>query len=218
MANTDSPMGLRPVRHKSGAPYNGACNPYYIKGDYATALFIGDPVVKVAAGSNTAAVKVPGAGTFAIGTLPHIERTAVGDVDGITKMITGVIVGFSPLPDGLNYKHNPASTERVAYVCDDPDVIFEIQADGAIPAASMGLNAVLIATHSGSTTSGYSGMELDTTSDAPAADASNQLLILRAANREDNDTTTIWAKVEVLINCHTQAPGSTAAGDGTLGI
>lgn len=218
MANIDSPFGLRPVRHKSGAPYTGAANPYIVLSTYATALFIGDPVVKVAGGSNTAAVEVPGAGKFPIGTLPSVEKTVVGDVDGITKMITGVIVGFSPLPTDLSKKHNPASTERVVFVCDDPDVVFEIQADGAVAAASMGLNAVLIATHSGSTTSGLSGIELDTTSDVPAADASNQLLILRAVNREDNDTTIAHAKVEVIINCHTQAPGSTAAGDGTLGI
>jgi hypothetical protein len=133
-------------------------------------------------------------------------------------MITGVVVGFAPNPDNLTQKHNPASTERVVYVADDPNLEFEIQADGAIPAASMGLNAVLIATHSGSTTTGLSGMELDTTSDVPAADASNQLLIRRAVNREDNDTTIAHAKVVVWINCHTEAPGSTAAGDGTLGI
>lgn len=218
MANADTPFGLKPVRYKDGRPYNGACNPYYVPSSYGTALFIGDPVVKVAAGSNTAAVSAPGAGSFPIGTLPSVEKTAVGDVDGITKMITGVIVGFAALPNDLTKKHNPASTERVVYVADSPDLVFEIQADGAVAAASMGLNAVLIATHSGSTTTGLSGIELDTTSDVPAADASNQLIILRAANREDNDTTIAHAKVEVLINCHTQAPGSTAAGDGTLGI
>jgi hypothetical protein len=218
MANIDSPFGLRPVRHKSGASYNGAANPYYIASTYATALFVGDPVVKVAGGSNAAAVKAPGVGTFGIGTLPSVEKTVVGDVDGVTKMITGVIVGFAANPANLDQKHNPASTERIAFVADDPDLVFEIQADGAIPAASMGLNAVLIATHSGSTSTGLSGIELDTTSDVPAADASNQLLIVRAVNREDNDTTLTHAKVEVLINCHTQAPGSTAAGDGTLGI
>lgn len=218
MANVDAPFGLRPVRYKGGAPYNGAAQPYYVAGDYATALFIGDPVVKVAGGSNAASVKVPGGGSFAIGTLPSVEKTVVGDVDGVTKMITGVIVGFSPLPNDLTKVHNPASTERVAYVADDPNLEFEIQADGAIAAASMGLNAVLIATHSGSTTTGLSGIELDTTSDVPAADASNQLLIRRAVNREDNDTTIAHAKVIVWINCHTEASGSTAAGDGTLGI
>ena len=74
--------------------------------------------------------------------------------------------------------------------------------------------SVLIATHSGSTVTGLSGMELDTTSDAPAADASNQLLILRAINREDNDTTLTHAKVAVLINQHTENQGTV----GTLGI
>jgi hypothetical protein len=217
MANADTPFGLKPVRHKSGAPYNGAAKPYYIQSDYATALFIYDPVVKTGT-ANTAEVVVPGAGKFGIGTLPSINKTVVGDVDGNTKRITGVIVGFSALPTDLNKNYNPASTARVAWVCDDPDVVFEIQADGAIPATSIGLNAVLIATHSGSTTTGLSGIELDTTSDVPAADASNQLTIVGAVNREDNDTTITHAKVLVTINAHTEAPGYTAAGDGTLGI
>jgi hypothetical protein len=210
MANADTPFGLRPIRHRTGAPYNGACNPCYVNATYGTALFIGDPVIKVAGGSNAASVSVPGGGTFAIGTLPEIEKATAGD----TNRITGVIVGFSPLPTNLEQKHNPASTQRVAYVCDDPDVIFEIQADGAIPAASVGLNAVVIYTHSGSTATGLSGVELDTTSDVPAADASNQLLIVRAVNREDNDTTLTHAKVEVLINQHTESQGTV----GTLGI
>jgi hypothetical protein len=129
-----------------------------------------------------------------------------------------VIVGFTALPSDLNKNYNPASTERVAWVCDDPDIIFEIQADGAVAAASMGLNAVFIYTHSGSTSTGLSGVELDTTSDVPAADASNQMIIIRAANREDNDTTITHAKVEVLLNNHTEAQGRTANGDGSLGI
>lgn len=209
MANQNAPFGLRPVRHRNGNPWNGVTKPYYIPSSYGTALFIGDPVIKTGT-SNTAMVEAPGAGRFNVGTLPEINKATAGD----TNRITGVIVGFSPLPSNLDYKHNPASTARVAYVCDDPDVIFEIQADGAIPAATIGFNAVLIYTQSGSTTTGLSGVELDTTSDAPAADASNQLLILRAVNREDNDTTLTRAKVEVLINQHTEIQGTV----GTLGI
>lgn len=209
MANADTPFGLRPIKHRNGATYNGAINPYYIPSTYATALFIGDAVIKTGT-SNTAGVTLPSAGEFAIGTLPEINAAAAGD----GNRITGVIVGFSPDPAGLDRKHNPASTERIAYVCDDPDVIFEIQADGAVPAASVGLNAVLIATHSGSTTTGLSGMELDTTSDVPAADASNQLLILRQVNRPDNEPNLIHNKIEVLINQHTENQGTV----GTLGI
>jgi hypothetical protein len=210
MANIDAPFGLRPIRHKSGAPYSGAVTPYYIASTYATALYIGDPVIRVAGGSNAAAVTVPSVGSFNIGTLPSVEKATAGD----GNRITGVIVGFSALPSDLSKNYNAASTERVALVCDDPDVVFEIQADGAIPAASVGLNAVLIYTHGGSTTTGLSGVELDTTSDVPAADASNQLLILRAVNRDDNDTTSTWARVEVMINQHTESQGTV----GSLGI
>lgn len=213
MANADTPFGLKPVRYKGGAPYNGAMKPYYIPSSYATALYVGDPVVKTGT-SNTAAVKVPGAGSFNIGTMPEINKATAGDAN----RVTGVIVGFAALANDLTKQYNPASTERVAFVCDDPNVIFEIQADGAIPAASIGLNAVFIYTHSGSTATGISGVELDTTSDVPAADASNQMLIVGAVNREDNDTTLTHAKVEVVLINHTEAHGNTAAGDGILGV
>jgi len=210
MANADTPFGLRPVMHRNGAPYNGAVTPYYKNSTYATALFVGSAVIKVAGGSNAAAVTAPGAGGFNIGTIAEVEAATVGD----TNRITGVVVGFGANPDDLSKVYSPASTEAVVWVCDDPDVIFEIQADGAIPAASMGLNAVLIATHAGNTNTGISGLELDTTSDVPAADASNQLTILRAVNREDNDTTLTHAKVLVMINQHTENQGTV----GSLGI
>jgi len=202
-----------PMRHRNGAPYNGAANPYYIPAAYGTALFVGDAVIKSGT-SNTAEVKVPGVGVAPIGTLPAITSATVGD----GNRVTGVIVSFAADPSNPDRAYSPASTEGVAWVADDPDLAFEVQADGAIPAASMGLNAVLIATHSGNTSTGRSGMELDTTSDAPAADASNQLLIIRAVNRDDNDTTLTHARVEVLVSNHTEAHGSTAAGDGILGI
>jgi len=217
MANEDRPSGLKPVRHKSGAPYNGAVTPYFINASYGTALYVGDPVT-INGTSNTAKVTVPGGGSFNIGTMREIEKTTAGDSNSNAERQTGVIVGFSPLATDLNKNYNPASTERVAYVCDDPDMVFEIQANGAIPAASMGLNAIFIYTHSGSTTTGLSGVELDTTGTAPAADASYQLRILGAVNREDNDTTLTHAKVLVTLNNHTEAAGMVDNAAGTLGI
>jgi hypothetical protein len=77
---------------------------------------------------------------------------------------------------------------------------------------------VFIYTHSGSTSTGLSGVELDTTSTAPSADASNQMVILRAVNREDNDTTLTHAKVLVVLNNHTEAQSNVTNGSGTLGI
>lgn len=203
MANADIRAGLTPVKHKSGAAYNGASSAYYVPASYGTALFIGDPVT-ITGTANTANVSAPGAGSFGIGTLPAVNKTAAGDGNAIS----GVIVGFAPDPNGLERIYNPASTERVVLVCDDPDIMFEIQADGAIASTQVGLNAVLIYTHAGSTVTGESGAELDTTSDAPAADASNQLTIQRVVNREGNAAAEAFTKVEVLINLHTRAYGA----------
>lgn len=209
MVNVDARIGLKPIRHRNGANYNGAVNPYLLLSGYGVAMFVGDPVIKTGT-SNTTIVDAPSTGQFAVGTLPVINKAEAGD----TKRITGVIVGFAPNPNDLTLKHNAASTERVALVCDDPDIIFEIQADGAVPAASMGLNANLIFTHSGEVATGISGVELDTTSDVPDGDASNQLLIMRAVNRVGNDTTLTHANAEVMINQHTENQGTV----GTVGI
>jgi hypothetical protein len=205
MANTDTPFGLKPLRHKSGAPYNGACNPYYVPATYATALFIGDAVIKTGT-SNTTVVE-----GYPIGSLPEINAATVGD----GNRITGVIVGFGPSRTNLSLQYKPASTERVVWVCDDPDVVFLIQSDSAaaLAATTVGLNAVLIATHAGNTVTGLSGLELDAGGDVPAADASNQLVILRLHPSDDNEML-VHAKWEVMINQHTESAGTV----GSLGI
>ena len=194
MANDDKPFGLRPVRHLNGSPWNGAVNKYVIASGttIVTGLYVGDPVVKVNTGGNSAGV-------------PAVTVATVGD----GNLITGVVVGFEPDYDDLNHNYitaNVATTsDRYVYVCDDPDVIFEIQDDGAATLAVtdiLGLNAVLIATHTGATNGYISGMELDTDSDAPGADASNQLLVLRAAEKPGNDAGVANCIWEVLINMH----------------
>ncbi len=199
MANADTPFGLRPIRHRNGAPYNGAVNPYYCNSTYATALFLGDPVDIVAGGSNAAIVSVPGAGDFAIGTLPEIEASAAAGI------IMGIIVSFSADPTALENVHRLASTERVAWVCDDPDVIFEVQSDGIMAATQMGLNASIIVA-AGSTTTGLSGVELDSTTEATTAGL--EFKIIRAVNRLDNDITLANGKMEVLINLHRLSQGT----------
>jgi hypothetical protein len=210
MANADTPRGLVPIRHRSGAPYNGEANPYHIPSGYATALFVGDPVIKVIGGSNTAEIEAPGLGSFPIGTLPDVNLAPVTD----DTKITGVIIGFGANPNDLEKTYSPASTQAVAWVCDDPSVIYEIQADGIVTTTMIGLNAQMIATHAGDTNTGRSGRELDISGDPPAADASNQLLLLRHVNRADNDTELTHPKVEVMINQHTENQGTV----GALGI
>jgi hypothetical protein len=189
MANRDAPFGLRPVRYKNGSPWNGAFRHYYVPAGDATAIFIGDAVAIVGDSNDNEIFGNPP------GSLSEVTRVTVGD----GNVIAGVVVGVAPVT-AESLKYRAASTERVLYVVDDPNVIFEIQCDGTITADSIGLNAVLIATHSGSTTTGLSGLELDTTSDVPAADASNQLYIVGLAKKQDNELLTANPIVEVLIN------------------
>ena len=194
MANSDSPTGLTPIRHANGAPYNGAFKEYYVPSTYATALFVGDPVI-VTGTANTAGYK-----GNAPGTLPEINKAAAAG----SAYISGVIVGFEPLPTDLTKIHNPASTERIVYVADDPDLVFEIQEDGdttPLAATSVSANADLIYTHAGSTATGKSGAELDSTTIDTTATL--QLKVKRLVNRVNNAIGE-FAKWEVTINLHTQ--------------
>ena len=214
MANVDNPHGLTPIFPSGvgGGAQSGALTKMYLPDDYASNVFLGDAVIKVAAGSNDVVVTTTG-GTYQVGTLPEVNLVTVGDGNDIT----GVVVGFEAVTrDSVIY--GAASTVRVAIVNTDPFQEYLIQADGAVPPLSVGLNAVLIKTHTGSTTTGISGLELDTTSDTPAADASNQLLIMRLHNATDNETNAAHNEVVVRIAVHTDLPFSDTAGDGVLGI
>jgi hypothetical protein len=205
MANADTPFGLRLVGHAySGSPFNARVRPYYVLSTYGTAIHVGDPIVKVDDGSNSAAVTRIGGGTFEIGTLPACNLATVTD----TGLITGVVVGVLPTHrDSLRY--SAASTEDVLWVCDDPYALYEIQADGAITATMIGLNAVGIRTHSGSNITGLSGLELDSgTTTAPSTDASNPFTIIAQVSRPDNQTNLLHNKVYVRINQSTELLGA----------
>lgn len=180
MANSDRPAGLRPVMHGNGAPYNGAANLYYIPSTDGTAVFIGD-AVKSAGSADASGVAT-------------VAQCAAGDA------ILGVVVGFRPDPTNLGLQYRTASTNRYVYVADAPDLIFEIQEDsvgGALAATDIG-NNVDIVVGSGSTTSGLSGMEADTSTKNTT---SQQLRIVGLVQRPDNEIGTN-AKILVMINEH----------------
>jgi len=204
MANSNTPFGLKPIGHIMGLPWNGALRECNVAALYGTAIFIQDPVLF--AGSSDAT-----------GFRQTIARATVGD----GNFISGVVVGFAPDGADTSSLYWVASTAitRNAFVCVDPYVVFEIQACSGVILANtvVGLNAVLIATNAGNAFTGISGIEMDSgASDAPAADASNQLLILGAVPREDNDISAVNAKWHVLINLHSLL--STGAGTGALGV
>jgi len=194
MANVDAPQGLIPIRHKNGEAYNGAVNPYYIASTYATSLKRGDPIIITGTSNATAYLG------YEPGTLPEIEKaTAAGG-----NYTSGVVVGFKADPDNLDKSYNVKSNERIAFVADDPDLVFEVQEDGdgsALDEDSVGLNADYVFTHAGSTTTGISGVELDRST----INTTNtlQMKILRLSCRIGNSLgdSAVW---EVMLNLHTQ--------------
>jgi len=172
MANSDIPAGFRPVKYLSGAPWSGKANVYYIPATDATATFIGD------------AVKSAGSAT-ADGRYGTVAQAAA------TEAIRGVVIGFGSEPnlmmdaDTPLRKYRPASTAMYVLVVDDPFVIFEIQEDSvgnSITADMVGLSTD-ITVGTGSTVTGKSAMELDSSDTATAA---GQCKLLNISRRDDN--------------------------------
>ena len=175
MANVDAPRGLTPVKYSSGAPYNGAANAYFMDSGDGVACFVGD-CVTLEGGAGGAADIVNGIRCEGMAT---VATATAGDA------IIGVVVGFAPNFDSLAPTYRLASTNRIVYVIDNPDVHFEIQEDSAgaaITAAQVGLSADVLAT-AGSTTTGRSAFELDSSS---AATAAGQFRIVGLVNRPGN--------------------------------
>ena len=166
MANADVPNGLKPVRTLTGSPYNGATRRAVHAAGDSVELFVGD------------LVKLTGAGD-ATDNLPVVAQAAAGN------SVCGVVVGIEPDYSDLEKHYVVASTRRIVHVAMDPNLIFEVQEDstgGSIAVASIGLNTDVVV-GSGSTTTGASAMELDSSDVGTSA---GQLKLLQLAQREDN--------------------------------
>lgn len=204
MANLDARFGLKPVRHLNGSPWNGQTIKCYVSSNYAVALFAGDPVDLDTATANKNA--------------SAIYQTVIKATAGDGNRILGSIVGVVPDFDDLTKTYIPASTGGYVNVAiASPDLVYQIRDDGAtlLTSTVVGQNANLIYTHPGNTSTGLSGVELDTTSDPPEANASNQLLVLGLSDMPDNSLA-IHAVWDVLINM--PRFGATGDGDGALGV
>lgn len=165
MANSDVVKGLIPVMYRNGTPYNGRCGKYYIPSTDNTAVYVGDPV-KLAGSADARGI-------------PTVAKASS------TNVMVGVVVGVEPeTADSLRYR--AASTGRYVFVADDPELLFEIQEDsvgGALAVTSVGLN-VNFADAGGSTVTGFSGLEIDSSTAATTATLDFQLV--RMVDREDN--------------------------------
>ena len=202
MANTSKINGFRPVKHVTGAPYNGQANIYGVASGDSTALFVGD-VVKLAADGNAAGIQqvtahaagTAGTGQPALGVVVGIINTKLDPVEG--RMSAGSISLDTPV-------YRPGSVEQYVLVADSPDLIYEVEATAAGSAysfavADVGQNANIFA-GSGSTTTGNSAHSLNMSDKGTAATL--PFKIVGVSKKIDNEVTGNYTKVLVQINNH----------------
>ena len=182
MANVDRVFGFRPIGHTNGSPWNGKVTKYAILAADGTATFVGD-LVKLS-------------GTADADGVASVAQAAA------TNVPVGPIVWMEPNPDNLSQAHRPASTLRYVYVADSPDLVMECQEDavgGALAITNVGQNADIVVA-AGSTTTGQSGMELD--SSTANTTSTLVLRILGFMQRPDNEVGVANAKMKVAFNVH----------------
>jgi len=195
MANADSPFGLIPLRYVSGAPYNGAANPYYVS-DATNALGVGSVVSLV--------------GT-AVNGVPQVQRATVDDTTPANNTpIVGVIVGIVNDEDGTvdrdNSRYIAGGATGYALVADDPNLLFKMQEDGDLDNAGVGAH-YNIEFGTFDTVYGIAKDEIDS-STLDATDTGNvlNLQVLRLHSNPNNsvDTNAVW---ECMIVNHALRPG-----------
>jgi hypothetical protein len=149
MASTDAPFGLQPWGKLLGASY------YAIVTANATAIHPGDLMER-------------GATSLATPHMGQLMQALMEETGAAGSELGACLACFDHNFNPLLYI--PVTTTGngtiagYVLVADDPMQTYIVQEDGvgeSTVAASIGLNADMIATHAGSTVTGRSGMELD---------------------------------------------------------
>lgn len=183
MANANTPRGLVPYKYTSGAPYNGAANIYYVPSDYATALYLGQPLIATGASDANG--------------IPVVQTATAGNSNYIIGPMVGIVDGGNPViavTQGLPVYH-PASTAQYILVADDPNLLFWAQEDsdgGAITVATAGTKNINLIAGAGSTATGWSGWMLD--SSTINTTAALQMRIVGGLQEADNTMGIAYAK------------------------
>lgn len=165
MASTATPYGLRPVKRADGMPYAGATSEYLIDpAGEATNLFYGQ-VVHIGADGYIALSTATGADgtTNALPTGTTLTGS-IGVFVGCEYVnAQGQLIHSQYYPSGYAA---PTGTAIKAYVVDDPNVLFQVQLDGAADQTDIGANTFFAAaqsTSTGNTSTGVSTSAMDAT-------------------------------------------------------
>ena len=189
MANVSEKFGLRPYRKLDGTPLVGAQNRYTIASNYGTAIFQGDLVQPTAAG--------------------NIERHTAGTSDAVVGVFNGVFY-TDPTTQKPTYKNyypgSVAASDITAFVVDDPDAVFLMDADEAFTRANLYANYSVTNT-TGVTQTGISKVQLDVSATGTAATFVVQAIDI-SQDPDNSDTATSNANILVRINNHFYRSGT----------
>ena len=166
MASTASPYGFKPVNEVGGLPYAGSTRSFALDpAGYGTNIFNGSLVY--------------------VATTGYLQLVTADGSDGTTNAFpagttltgaVGVFVGCSYVNaqgQTVFSQYYPASAlNAVAFVVDDPNTVFQVQADGSLTIAALGANVTLAnaqSTSTGSTTTGNSNVAISATTKTTTA-------------------------------------------------
>lgn len=154
MASTQGAYGLRPVRRVDGLPYAGQMRSLKIASGYATSIYVGD---LVAVGTDGTIQRVSATDTMPAGT--------VGVFMGVTLTASSTdgILG----PNSDIWHAGTVDANATAFVVDDPNVEFLIQANGTLAQTAMHSNFAIV--QPGTNGPYRSGIALDASSAAVTA-------------------------------------------------
>jgi len=189
MANVSEKFGLRPYRKLDGTPLVGAQNRYTIASGYATAIYQGDLVEPKGTG--------------------NIEKHGANTSDAVVGVFNGVFY-TDPTTQKPTFKNfypgGIAASDITAFVIDDPDAVFLIDADAAFTRADLYKNYSVTNT-TGVTATGISKAQLDVSVSGVTATFAIQAIDI-SQDPDNSDTSNPNANVLVRINNHFYRSGT----------
>lgn len=144
MSATATPYGLRPINMVGGRPFSGATRQIKIASGYATNIFYGDPVA-IATDGTLVKVTTTGAdatpNNFPAGVVGVFLGCAYTENTGLRYFLTR-----------QNWVAGTSANDAMAYVSADPDMLFQIQANGSLAQTALGGNIAIVQTAGDSVT------------------------------------------------------------------
>ena len=189
MANVAEKFGLRPYRKLDGTPLVGAQNRYSIASNHTTAIFQGDLVIPLTAGT--------------------IDRHTANNSTAVLGVFNGCFY-TDPTTQKPTFRNSYpgaiVASDITAFVVDDPDAVFLMDADATFAQADLFRN-YSVTTGSGNTTTGISEVQLDVSVSGTNASFIIQSIDI-SQDPDNSDTGSANANILVRINKHFYRSGT----------